>query len=319
MLTLSALTRILRLTYTPVLATLFLLSYTGVLRVVLRVLFSYSTITHLPSGHQQLVWSIDASVPLFGLKFTILFITCLVLFLLLIPFNIILLFRKYLSWFRFINHFKPILDAFQGMYKDKYYYWVGVHITLRSILYALYAFQPNLRLALAVIILIIFACYFGYIQLYKNKAVNTQELLLLANLTILHATSFYQSINNMIFIIVTNVMIGLVFIQFCTILLYHFLIYTCHCNVVIILVTLKDKLMKFCSWRKPDDRLNEIFLLNIPERTYNYSEYHDGLNLLVMTLNNYIITLVAKTFDINFMNIIMVRSSQLTYTFIITL
>ena len=71
--------RILRLTYTrslPVLATLFLLSYTGVLRTVLTVLFSYSTITHLPSGHQQIVWSIDASVPLFGWKFTILFITC---------------------------------------------------------------------------------------------------------------------------------------------------------------------------------------------------------------------------------------------------
>ena len=45
-------TRILRLTYTrslPVLATLFLLSYTGVLRTVSTVLFSYSTITHLPS------------------------------------------------------------------------------------------------------------------------------------------------------------------------------------------------------------------------------------------------------------------------------
>ena len=272
--------RILRLTYTrslPVLATLFLLSYTGVLRVVLTVLFSYSTITHLPSGHQQVVWSIDASVPLFGLKFTILFITCLVLFSLLIPFNIILLFRRYLSWFRFIHHFKPILDAFQGTYKDKYYYWVGVHITLRSIFYALYAFQPNLRLALAVILLIIFACYFGYIQPYKNKAVNTQELLLLANLTILHAISSYQSINNMIFIIVTNVMISLAFIQFCTILLCHFLIYTCHCNVVIILVTLKEKLMKFCNRRKPDDCSNEISLLNIPERTYNYSEYQDGL------------------------------------------
>ena len=113
--------RILRWTYSrslPVLATLFLLSYTGVLRVVLTVLFSYSTITHLPSGHQEVVWSIDASVPLFSLKFTILFITCLVLFLLLIPFNIILLFTRYLSQFRIINQFKPLLDAFQGSYKD---------------------------------------------------------------------------------------------------------------------------------------------------------------------------------------------------------
>ena len=77
--------RILRLTFSrslPVLATLFLLSYTGVLRTVSTVLFSYSTITHLPSGHHQMVWSIDASVALFGIKFTILFIACLVLFLL---------------------------------------------------------------------------------------------------------------------------------------------------------------------------------------------------------------------------------------------
>ena len=92
--------KLLRLTYTrslPVLATLFLLSYTGVLRTVLTVLFSYSTITHLPGGHRQTVWSIDASVPLFGVKFTTLFITCLVIFLLLIPLNITLLFTRYLS------------------------------------------------------------------------------------------------------------------------------------------------------------------------------------------------------------------------------
>ena len=126
--------RIFRLTFSrslPVLVTLFLLSYTGVLRTVSTVLFSYSTITHLPSGHQQTVWSIDVSVPLFGLKFTILFIVCLVLFILLIPFNIILLFTRYLSKFRIINQFKPLLDAFQGSFKDKYYFWVAVNIILR--------------------------------------------------------------------------------------------------------------------------------------------------------------------------------------------
>ena len=67
-------TRILRWTYkrsVPVLATLFLLSYTSILRTVSTVLFSYSTITHAPSSHQELVWSVDASVSLFGLNFTI--------------------------------------------------------------------------------------------------------------------------------------------------------------------------------------------------------------------------------------------------------
>ena len=100
--------RIQRLTYTrslPVLATLFLLSYTDILRAVSTVLFSYSTITELPSGHQHLVWSIDASVPLFGVKFTILFITCLMLFLILIPFNFILMFTRWLSQFKMIKSF----------------------------------------------------------------------------------------------------------------------------------------------------------------------------------------------------------------------
>ena len=79
--------RILRLTYKRSLPTLFLLSYTGVLRTVSTVLFSYSAITHVPSGHRELVWSVDPSISLFGLKFTILFITCLVLFLILLFFQ----------------------------------------------------------------------------------------------------------------------------------------------------------------------------------------------------------------------------------------
>ena len=265
-------TTVLRLVYKrslPALATLFLLSYNGILRIVLTVLFSYSTITHTPSGHQQIVWSIDASVLLFGLKFTILFITCLILFLLLIPFNIIFLFTRYLSWFRLINHFKPLLDAFQGSYKDRYYYWVGVHIVLRSSFYALYAFQLNLRLLLAGIILVVFTSYFGYIQPYKNRVVNVQELLVLVNLTILHVAYKYS--------IFTSVMISLAFIQFSTIVLYHFLVYICHCNVVDILVMLKESIMKMCRLRRIDNGVNEVSLLNIPECTYNYSEYRDGL------------------------------------------
>ena len=77
-----------------------------------------------PSSHQEVVLSVDASysVPLFGLKFTLLFITRLVLFIILLAFNIILLFTRCLARFKLINHFKPILDAFQGPYKDRFYY-----------------------------------------------------------------------------------------------------------------------------------------------------------------------------------------------------
>ena len=267
--------RILRLTYSrslPVLATLFLLSYTSVLRTVLTVLFSYSTVTHVPSGHQELVWSVDASVPLFGLKFTILFITCLVLFFVLLFFNIILLFTRCLIRFSIINYFKPILDAYQGSYKDRYYYWVAVHIILRSSFFVLYAFSIHLRKLLTTMILVPFIAVFGYFCPTKNKLINFQELLLLVNLTIMHAVSYYN--NDNVFGIVTNLMITLAFIQFCIIVVYHFLTYTCHCDIERALHAVKEKLM---NHRREDYHSVNVALLDIPERTYNYSEYQDGL------------------------------------------
>ena len=269
--------RILRLTYTrslPVLATLFLLSYNGVLRTVLTVLFSYSTITHLPSGHKQRVWSIDASVPLFGAKFTMLFIVCLMLFLLLILFNIILMFTRHLLQFRMINHFKPLLDAFQGSSKDKYYYWIAICITLRSICYALYGFQTKLRIKMATMILIFLTGYHGYIRPNKNRIVNIQELLLLINLTIMHAISLQCSED--VFSLVTNIAIGLAFFQFCIIVLYHFFTHTLHCNAIM-LHAAKQKVMMYYLSKKNQLQPQNLESLNIPECTHNYAEFQDEL------------------------------------------
>jgi len=75
----------------PVLATLFLLSYTKVLLTVSKTLFFISIITHVSSNHTNLVWSVDANMPLFELKIIILFIACLILFMILMLFNILLL------------------------------------------------------------------------------------------------------------------------------------------------------------------------------------------------------------------------------------
>ena len=50
---------------------------------------------YIPGGHQEMMWSIDVIVPLFGLKSIVLFmIMCLVLFVTLLIFNITLLFTR---------------------------------------------------------------------------------------------------------------------------------------------------------------------------------------------------------------------------------
>ena len=109
-----------------VLATLFLLSYTKFLLFVCQVLFFYSEIVHLPSKHTTLVWSLDVSVPLFGVKFLIAFLICLVIFIVMLHFNVLLLFARQLLCFKYINTFKPLLDAYFGPYKDNHFYWTGL-------------------------------------------------------------------------------------------------------------------------------------------------------------------------------------------------
>ena len=147
---------------------------------------------------------------------------------------------------------------------------------MRSLFFAMYAFQRRLKLILSTILLIIFSIYSGHIYPHKNKLVNLQELLLLINLTIMYAVS-YQA-NQIIFSIVANLMISLAFIQFATILLYHILTYTCHCNIELALQALKDKMMKLCCKNHLKHGQNfDTELLNIPECTYNYAEYQDGL------------------------------------------
>ena len=86
----------------PVLATLFLLSYTKILLTVSSVLFSYCKIIHLPSHHTTIVWSLDANLSI------VLFVICSILLMILIPFDIVLLLTKTLSRFRCVSKLRPL-------------------------------------------------------------------------------------------------------------------------------------------------------------------------------------------------------------------
>ena len=278
--------RIQRLTYTrslPVLATLFLLSYTGILRAVSTVLFSYSTITELPSGHQQLVWSIDASVPLFGVKFTILFITCLVLFLILIPFNFILMFTRFLQ-FKIVHHVRPLLVTVKESYKSECYYWFALNIVIRNIFLTLYTVRANIQLMICTFVLVCLCAASAYLQPYKDKIANIQELFLLLNLTVLYSTT-YRSFGNELLSLISNVMITATLLHFSMILLYHFLTYICHYNIMRTLVDVKEMLKNFFSNESATCHSNDMWLLNIPEDAYN-NDYHEVLDNSTSYLNN---------------------------------
>ena len=204
----------------PVLATLFLLSYTKILRIVSSVLFFYSTITHLPSKHTTLVWSVDANVPLFGVRFTILFIVCLILFLILVPFNVILLFTRTSSRFRFINKFKPLLDAYKGPYRVTFEFWTGLQLLIRAVFFGLSSLDRDVNLIVSAILLAIFGGISGVMQPYESKAKSYQELLLILNLHGL-CVILQHNYNGTI----VNTLIIMAAVHFIVIIMYHIIIH----------------------------------------------------------------------------------------------
>ena len=261
----------------PVLVTLFLLSYTKILRIVSSVLFFYSPVTHLPSEQSTLMWSVDANVPLFGVKFTILFTVCLILFVSLVPFNIILLFTKTLSRFRLVCKFKPLLDAFQGPYKNKFYYWTGLQLLTRSIFFAMSSLERNINLTIgSMFIGILIGAHCG-LWPFKTKLNNYHELLFLFNLHGLFVLSLYA--HNMTTI---SIMVVMATLHFSFIIIYQ--IITCLCSD-----STKHKMWMSVSrqtrWitilysksQTKQFELQDNIRNKIPEVTFNYSEYQEPL------------------------------------------
>ena len=255
----------------PVLATLFLLSYTKILSTVSSVLFYYSTITHLPSEHTTLVWAVDANVPLFGMKYTTLFIMCLILFIILLPFNAILCFTKTAMRLRLVNHFKPLIDAYQGPYKYKYYYWTGLQLVIRAVFFGLSTLGRNINLTTGIILLAVIIIIQRSLNPFKDCYKNVYEIGFIFNLLTIYALSYGH------YDIPINTMITMVALQFLVIILHHIITNICGELVMNKLKNVIEMTIK-CITRSKHIKPQHIELKNTPpDKAYNYQELREPL------------------------------------------
>ena len=266
-----------------VLATLFLLSYTKVLLTTCQVLFFFSPVTHLPSNHTTLVWSVDTGVVLFGVKFCILYSVCLILFIILLMFNVVLLFPRTVSRWSFINYFKPLLDVYFGPYKPKYPYWTGLQLFIRSSFFGLSALTRNTSLSYGAILVIIVLCTHGILQPFKSRYKNFQESLVLLNLSVIYyiAALYCDNVNRFHKLHIIRILI-------ITVLVYFILFIFCHCvmlmygdvikrragkikQLLIKMITVKSK--QTCSRPLHMEELRS----KIPDVAFNYKEFQEPL------------------------------------------
>lgn len=208
----------------PVLATLLLLSYTKILLTVCRVLFFFSRVTHLPSRYVEYKWSVDTSIHLFGTEFCILFAICLMLFIILLPFNCLLLFIKPLSCFKLINKFKPLLDVYRAPYKDQYCYWTGLYLFMRAAFFGLSAFDREISLTCGIILLGILLCIQGIVHPFKCTLTNIQESIILLNLLSIYVVAYYS---NQMQLKIVQFLIIIIFVYFTIFITCHCIMSTC--------------------------------------------------------------------------------------------
>ena len=213
-----------------VLATLFLLSYTKILRVVITA-FSSTTLEY-PDGFTKRVWLYDGNLEFLKGKHAGLFVVSLLLLLLLsIPYTVSLV---SIQWLQRVSHFRclcwvhqlmPLFDAYTGPYKHKHRYWTGLLLLIRVIFLMIFTLNttnnPAINLlTISVISFVIFG-YFCYMQVYKNLFNTILEIISLLNIGLLSIASSYQLLNNKSSVIPTSISASIAFITFLFIVIYH--------------------------------------------------------------------------------------------------
>ena len=131
---------------------------------------------HLPSQDATYAWSVDPNVSFYSFKFIIMAVACSVLLFILLMFNFALLFSRKLSQFRLITTFKPLLDAYYAPYQDKYFYWTGMQLLIRAIVFGFSAFDVDSSLTAISILLGGLIAIQGALQPFKNKHENMARI-----------------------------------------------------------------------------------------------------------------------------------------------
>ena len=257
-----------------VLATLFLLSYTKLLLAVSQVLLAFTSILHLPSQHTKIVWSPDATIKIFRIKFCALFFGCLIIFLFLLLCNIVLLFPRTVLRAKFANKFKPLFDPYFGPYRDKFSFWTGLQLLVRAVFYGLTTqLNQDIRTNGGIILLIVLLCLQSILQPFKHNFKNIQESLILSNLLTVYAiTALNNDRNNNKILFVVKLLINAQLAYFIIYITGHSVMTVCGKTVT----QRCDKIFNFFT-RKCRKSVKKSYNCEIPEVAYNYMEFQDPL------------------------------------------
>ena len=218
-----------------VLATLFLISYAKLLRIIISLL--QSTELNYPDKSVRKIWLYDGNVDYLKGKHIPLFIAALLLLLISLPYTAILIFIQYLqqkSNYRsrvlfWVKKLKPLFDAYTGPYKDRHRYWTGLLLLVRIILFLIFSMNIHgstnvnlLAISLTVLLLFMHVVIVG--SVYQTWHMNIFEYSFFLNLGVLASATLYTSkITGRGQTTVAYTSVSIVFVLFIIIVVFHIL------------------------------------------------------------------------------------------------
>ena len=225
------------------LATIILLSYTTILRIIIDI-FSFAILKY-PDGSRHVVWLPDANIKYLKGKHILLFLTATVIVIIGMVYTALLFSWQWLlkaphvKVFVWIRNTKlnSFMDAYLAPHTLKSRYWTGLLLFTRVVLYILSAVNVSgdpsfnlLAIGVTVAILLLLQLY-SRSRIYKSVILDCFETASYFNLLLLTIVTFYSLANKQGQETIAYISTSVALVMFLSALLYHILlkIYRTHC------------------------------------------------------------------------------------------
>ena len=156
-----------------VLATLIHFSFA---KLLLNV-FDTLTLSNILTSHKNssyTAWYFDGNVKYFtGSHLVLCVVSLTVLVLFILPYLLFVSFASYLGSCQSLNYYlRPLIDAYNGPYKDRFRFWFGMRQWLMVALYVLYSIMrgshPDVMLAINILAILVFIILQICVKPFKN-------------------------------------------------------------------------------------------------------------------------------------------------------
>ena len=211
-----------------VLATLFYLSFSKVLRTVIDIfspstlhLMTYNSSNDSYTYSEKIVWFYNGDEDYgHGIHGFYIFLATAFVVLFLLPYTILVTFSYCFMRFRLVNRFKPLIDAYGGPFKDNLKFWFGFRLWLTILLFsvssALQGDNSHTVFIFIYVTVLIFILIQAFVNPFRSSPVSLVDMFFMLDYWLIIGFYLYSEPKALVYLLSSAIFVTIV------ILLSHF-------------------------------------------------------------------------------------------------